>query len=402
MAATRPTTALPLPAAPATPRGRRLSGEQGAILVHVAVAFVGLLAFSVLTVDLGVLWVARAEAQNAADAIAMSGAVSLAYIDSDEGVAVEGATAIAGQHQVWGEPANTSLDVSVGACPSGSPTAPGNCVNAVVLRGAGGGTPLPTVFATLFGAETQSVRALASAKVLLGNASTCLRPLAIPDSWIDNFDAQPPIDTIWTIDDLFALVPPGGGTPDQYVPPTPSSAGSSYTFAGSYGVRVRLIPGDITAEIPIGNRYFQMDLPRTGGMTAAERYAANLGSCNGEPVTIGSAVPSMSNAQSVTNAAIDALILSDSGATWNGVGITGSAFSVSPRLITIALIDPEIYAQPGPNNTLTIRNMVGFFVEQRIGGDIEGIILPVSGVFDAGTAEVSQDASFLRSVTLVR
>ena len=55
--------------------------ERGAVLVHVAVAFTGLLAFSALSIDLGVLWAARRQAQNAADSAALAGAVSLAYVD---------------------------------------------------------------------------------------------------------------------------------------------------------------------------------------------------------------------------------------------------------------------------------------------------------------------------------
>ncbi|HWJ54869.1 MAG TPA: pilus assembly protein TadG-related protein, partial [Vicinamibacterales bacterium] len=58
------------PAAPGLAARRR---QRGAVLVHVAVAMTGLLAFSALTIDLGSLWVARGQAQNAADAGALAG-----------------------------------------------------------------------------------------------------------------------------------------------------------------------------------------------------------------------------------------------------------------------------------------------------------------------------------------
>ena len=45
--------------------------ERGAVLVHVAVTLVGLVAFSALTIDYGVLWTSRRQAQNAADAGAL-------------------------------------------------------------------------------------------------------------------------------------------------------------------------------------------------------------------------------------------------------------------------------------------------------------------------------------------
>ena len=44
------------------------SSERGAILVHVAIAMLALIAVNTFVVDYGVMWVARRQAQNAADA----------------------------------------------------------------------------------------------------------------------------------------------------------------------------------------------------------------------------------------------------------------------------------------------------------------------------------------------
>ena len=52
--------------------------ERGSILIAVAVCLVGLIAFSALVVDYGVLWVSRTQAQAAADAGALAGAISIA------------------------------------------------------------------------------------------------------------------------------------------------------------------------------------------------------------------------------------------------------------------------------------------------------------------------------------
>src|SRR5437762_9212926 len=57
-------------------RGR---GERGAILIQVAISIMALTAFTAFVVDYGVQWVARGQAQNAADAGALAGAVALAY-----------------------------------------------------------------------------------------------------------------------------------------------------------------------------------------------------------------------------------------------------------------------------------------------------------------------------------
>src|SRR5215212_3384720 len=63
---------------------RRPGGADGAVLVHVAVAIIGLLAFCALVVDYGTMWVSRRQAQNAADAAALAGAVSLAFDSSTD------------------------------------------------------------------------------------------------------------------------------------------------------------------------------------------------------------------------------------------------------------------------------------------------------------------------------
>src|SRR5438046_9635517 len=61
-------------------RGR---GERGAILVQVAFSILALTGFTAFVVDYGVLWVARGQAQNAADAGALAGAIALAFDDVD-------------------------------------------------------------------------------------------------------------------------------------------------------------------------------------------------------------------------------------------------------------------------------------------------------------------------------
>ena len=75
-----------------------LTSERGAVIVHVTIALVGLLAFSIFVVDYGVMWAARRQAQNAADAAALAGAISLAYVDFDDQAfaLVEEVDAIAG------------------------------------------------------------------------------------------------------------------------------------------------------------------------------------------------------------------------------------------------------------------------------------------------------------------
>ena len=62
----------------------RWRDERGAVLVQTGIALIGLLAMGTFSVDYGMLWVSRRQAQNAADAAALGGAISLAYGDPDD------------------------------------------------------------------------------------------------------------------------------------------------------------------------------------------------------------------------------------------------------------------------------------------------------------------------------
>jgi hypothetical protein len=385
--------------------------ERGAVLVHVAVAMMGLLAFSALTIDLGSLWVARAQAQNAADAGALAGGVSLAYVDpTDLSSATAAATTIVQQHQVWGrtvEPA--SIQTVAGTCPAGAPASPGTCLQVRVSRDNASGTPLPVFFSRLFGVNAAEVHSTASAKVMLGNAMPCPRPIAIPDRWIENLPSSNP----WTSDDVYnKYIDTGYATPppnaDVYTPPDPNGPGSGITVASMTGVRVVREQHRVWMLDPLhAGDFLALDLPRPGGATdMEERYVENFTSCSGSPVSIGEQYPVVFPHTRFTREAISAVMAQDPGAAWDGTTIRGSAFTVSPRLITIAIIDPDDYAsQVRPSSTVhaTVRNLVGFFVDDHSeDAYLEGVILPAAGLFDPAAPSVTDQSTFLRTVALVR
>ena len=95
------------------------SRERGAMLVHVAVSLAGLLAFSAFTIDYGVMMVSRSQAQNAADATALSAAQYLAWDDpADQAGAQQAGVAAAQQNWVWGEPPDVlDADIVFETCP---------------------------------------------------------------------------------------------------------------------------------------------------------------------------------------------------------------------------------------------------------------------------------------------
>lgn len=405
--------------------GRRR--ERGAVLVHVAVAMMGLLAFSALTIDLGSLWVARAQAQNAADAGALAGAVALAYVNpTDTDAAQAAAATIAQQHQIWGQTvAPASLQMVAGACPTGSPAVPGTCLQVRISRGTASGTPLPVFFSRLFGVNATDVTASASAKVMLGNAAPCLRPLAIVDRWDDRYDSSAPIDGVWTDDDFYdgydvtgtPNLPPGTG--DAYVPPSPSGAGTGVTVADLVGRQITRVQFDPALALPLrGDSLLSLDLPRPGfegGTLEAQlaRYEANFESCSGVPTSLEAPAAAFHAHRSrYTVDPLVALIDSDPSARWDSAQgtVVGSAFNVSPRIITIAVVDPEVISQQNRSEPLAvtgpIRNFVGFFVESAGGSvsaaEVTGVIVPTAGRFDGAAPMVSETAAFLRTVALVR
>src|SRR5688572_28803628 len=62
----------------------RLRDERGMTLVMVATGMIAFLSATALAVDVGMMMVARTEAQNAADAGALAGAVALGFDDYDD------------------------------------------------------------------------------------------------------------------------------------------------------------------------------------------------------------------------------------------------------------------------------------------------------------------------------
>lgn len=408
------------PASSSRSNRNRLCGERGAILVHVAVAFAGLVAFSALSIDLGVLWVARTQAQNAADAASLAAAVSLAYGDPVDALAKAeaSATAVASANPVWGTPVPfTSTDFAEVPCPPGSPSTagPGTCVSAAIRRVPGNGDSLPILFARLFGASAPSVRATSVAKVVVGNSSNCVRPLAIADRWTDNRDIDAPIDFTWTFEDVFERYQPGlpgvllPAPVDEYLPPTPTSTGSGYRMQDVIGQEIALHRGEIDNPRIEGDHFYSLDLPRVGGTIPGDtaQYSENFTSCTGLAVAIGDTVQTMYVHQDVTADAVAALVAQDPSATWNGTAVVGSGFSVSPRIVPVVLYDPDEFSQvptpiPPPYRTaLRVRNIVGLFIE-RFDGLLYGVFVPLAGNFDPDQPTITQDASFLRTVALVR
>jgi Flp pilus assembly protein TadG len=392
---------------------RTRSSERGAILVQVAISGLVLLGFSAFVMDFGVLWLAREQAQNAADAGAMAGALARAY-DSDEppaagGIADLSASQVANANLVLGESATPVVSFD---CPGG--LAAGRCVRVDVYRnGQLGSTPLPTFFGPVIGIMSQGVRATATAQVSVGNSTTCLRPLAVPDRWIEN---SVPADNSFVryVDGTGVLVP----NPDAYVAPDAGGPGSGLTFAADLGTSTSLTFGDQTALEPI-TPFWYLPLDIQG----PNSYYDNITGCGQRRTAeIGQQISTADSTiavEGLTTASFAQLIAQDAGASWNAATdtIQGSCAPVcapiSPRLMAIAVFDVDRYQLrratgdwsgcPRNEPCVDVVNIIGFFADSIAGsGDLNGYVARHPGLVSVGAPAISAESSFLMAMTLVR
>ncbi|MGH9330664.1 MAG: pilus assembly protein TadG-related protein [Vicinamibacterales bacterium] len=447
---------------------RHRGSERGAVLVHVAIATVGLLALCALAVDFGIKWIARAQAQNAADAGALAGAISLSFDDPDDltdtGMAKQSARQYALANLVWGEAPDVDVttDITFPTCPDGTDT----CVRVDVYRNQQRSNPLPTFFAQFVGVMSQGVRATATAQVLTGNATDCLKPWAVVDRW-DEFNPPEPPDVMDSPDpdfnpqSTFDRYSNGQGNnppqeADLYVPPTQNSPGTGFTVSGNFGTQYAIKTG-APGNAAVSSGWFRsVDLPRVDTANlGGNAYGANIVSCNGYPTAIASpgvVCPSDGSQistheekvywasrgcvrvqtgviQGQTYDGIEQIFNRDPYARWNpslndGLGgIQNSSRTPSDRIVPIAVMDIDSYLAADPSGSggvIKIVNILGFFIEGL--GDVDGngnIIfdpanpMPRNGKavvgrlmtmpgMAVGNGNIDEDASFLMNIILVR
>jgi hypothetical protein len=180
-------------------RSLQRDNDRGAILVHVALSLLAMMAFVAFTLDYGVMWASRGQAQNAADAGALAGAVAIAFDDSGDftstGAGKLNAFEATQRNVVWGNPPTVDIDTDITfpTCPAD--VGGGLCVRVDVHRTQVTGNPLPMFFGQLFGRTTQDIKASATAQVSGGNAARCMLPFMLSDRWEDNFDDNVDIAT---------------------------------------------------------------------------------------------------------------------------------------------------------------------------------------------------------------
>jgi Flp pilus assembly protein TadG len=376
--------------------------ERGMALVYVGLGFMGFLAATTLAIDVGMFMAARSQAQNAADAGALAGAVALAFNDYNDrtssGPAVQGALSAARANRVvGGVPSITPPDVTF---PLG-PTGLNNRVQVTVYRTVARTNPIPTLFGVIFGVPTVDISATATAEASPANVERCILPFTVPDRWQENTTApfDPTSSTFDTVDNAGRPL----ANPDVYIPVGQPGA-TGYDAERDKGIQLILKTNNLNKAAP---SFYNPWAPPGG--TGASYYRDNIGGCNTDRVKIGDSMTAEpGNMVGPTKQGTDDLVAEDPTAYWDPAPggcncVKGSVFGVSPRIRPLPLYDPQVYEtgkENGRNADLTIGNYLGFFIEGTQGNQVVGRITPISGLVDGGSPVPT--GAFPKAIRLVQ
>jgi putative Flp pilus-assembly TadE/G-like protein len=443
----------------------RLYSERGAVLIQVAVCLLVLLAFSAFVVDYGVMWASRGQVQTAADAGALSGAISMAYetagnLAAQQTNARKKAQAAAKENFVWGEQPDVDLpDITFPTCPPGAPGPPDTCVKVNAFRNQARDNPLSMFFGNLVGVGEQGVRATATAQIIAADTTECLRPWAVIDRWNEYNGAQLPEpdspDNDFTGGSTYDKYSTGKGKsppqePDLYIPPSAAGPGTGFRLPDDIGKRFG-VKTDSNTNTTVSPGWFRaIRIPRvdcsdvSGGGSC---YEDNISSCGGIPTTYwhagnepcpedigqdaaywasqGCYATETGNMVGPTQHGVEDLIATDPDAVWVGDGPTGYVdnsiygddWMKSKRIVPIGVIDIDWFMSQDPsgsNGVLRLVNIFGFFIEGM--GDIneatgamtccspsgKAVIGRILTIPGMGGSQLHSSATFLRSIILVR
>lgn len=367
--------------------------EQGISILYVTAGFLSFFIATTLAIDVGMLTTARAQAQNAADAGALAGAIALALDSFDDrsagGPAVQSGVNAARENVVIGE------DVSVGPADVTFPVAPGgeaNRVRVAVYRSAERANPLSTFISAVFGVTTVDMAASATAEAAPANAMTCVRPFTLPDRWTEN--NVPPNDTFDRYDNKGRVIPDA----DVYV-----QGQNSYDPERDKGLRLTLRAGTGNNVGP--TFYYSWSMPGDNGEIGGDWYRQNITDCN-QAVFVDGYIMTQEPGDMVgpTVQGVEELIAQDPTAYWDeDEQRVKSPLGRSPRIFPIPLYDPDYYQSGkvnGRNATLEMVGWIGFFAEDASGNEVYGRITPILGIIDRDAGPAPEGA-FPRAVRLV-
>jgi Flp pilus assembly protein TadG len=353
--------------------------ERGMSLILVSIGFFAFFAATALAIDVGMFMNARSQAQNAADAGALAGAVALAVDDFDDhspsGPAVQATLSAARANEVMR--AQVAVEPGDVTFPVGK-NGRYNRVRVNVYRTGARQNPVSTLIGPIFGVNVVDIDATATAEAAPANAMTCVRPFTIPDRWTENGNGP------WTTSSTYDRYDKKGNVlpnADAYIKPGQPGY-NGYNAEKDKGLPLTLRAGGESNISP--TFYYSWKMP---GAIGGSYYEDNIKSCNTTVMPFGAVmVQEPGSMMGPTASGIDDLLAQDPNAYWDTVSRSvKSPHGRSPRVFPIPLYDPEVYAAgtaTGRNATLVAAGWIGFFVERRVGNEVYGRITPVRGVVD--------------------
>lgn len=348
-----------------------------------------LIAFTALATDIPYLYVARHQAQTAADAGAIAGAYSLLVAPIPTQAKTD-AKALAKKTPIIGQ-FLTDPQIDAFTCNSNGGTI-GECaadsanpdqVTCKTHRDVAHGNPMPLFLMPVLqlfglgkatadhsGSDAANVGAAATARRVNACSGNCFKPWVVTDKWVDTNGNGEFDDGI-----------------DLYDPVT-----TGYQYPRDNGLEVTLKIGEAKLTPSFYNPVDFPPLNRGTPVTGGDQYRENIDTCGPDSfVAVGDQLQDEPGAKvGPTQQGVQALIDQDPTAFWDSsCNCANSPKGInSPRLIRIAFFDPRLPVDPG-RNYVTVIKVGGFFLDHIQGKDVIGRFTQVAafgGAPDPGCA----------------
>ena len=360
-------------------RIKPLREERGAAIVQVALGLAILLGMGALAIDVGMFYNVRTELQRTADAAALAGAS--AFIDFPVTMATDPARQRALQYAL----ANGNPRTPISAGQVDIQVLPAEEKVRVRVDATAN-----TFFARILDVDLVDVAALAAAEAAVGAVqAVCVKPLAIPDRWLDEDDDDG--NRIWDEPESW-VYEPEAPTLDVYAQAgsaNPTGYGSNFTYDMmsdyplDYGRPLTIKAAEDTgdpSDAPVDSFFFPWIMPfsegrigectwQSEGESGADPYRANICNCNMATITLDREYETENgDMEGPTFQGIRELMKLDPDAHWDPVAniVKSSKYAdnTSPRIIKIATFDPEEYRKPG-KTSIKFNNFLKVFVESQ-------------------------------------
>lgn len=361
--------------------------QRGATMIMVCVLMVLIFAFAVLAIDMSLIQLAKNQLQNAADAAVLAAAIIYGNSNRDQVAATNEAIRIAGLNRAI---QTTQQPVTITAADVSFPT--DIRVRVQTHRTDSTADPVQLYFMRVLAADHDNLgnmSASAAAELTPLSGTNCLKPWVFPDRW-DDTDG----DSVWDAGEFYDPNTTGYRVPDDVgtVITLKFNAGGSTPKMGWYQ--------------PVKFGAVNRGGPHCNG---GDCYRTYISECEPYMIIVGDTLEfEMGNMVGPTRQGWSDLIALDPNAYFNTATgtIENSAYTVSPRLIKIAMYDPTvgvIFSSSGGAEKYTEITKLGMlFIEDLASGGNE---VPVTARFvqysTSGVSCIECPEGFLFTTRLV-